>query len=338
MYVFRPARESDLAALFSLAGAVSGGLTSLPKDEGFLRDRIDESLRAFDPKIRKPGNEKYLFVLENLEGGEVVGTAGIAARVGGFDPFYSYEIRRQKFEHKPMKIEKSLAVLHLKKTHSGPTEIGSLFLRADSRRAGLGRLLSLARFLFIAAFPSRFDTNVIAEIRGYIDQQGKSPFWESVGRHFFDHDFYTADFLSGLGNKAFIADLMPDLPIYVKLLPESVQAAIGRVHHDSEPALALLLAEGFERTSEVDIFDAGPLVRADCGRLRTIAQSRRDVISEIVPIEPEGVGRLLARPRLDFRVVLSPITETSDGIKLGRDAADALSVKPGEVLLHSPVK
>src|SRR5262245_58959728 len=120
MHIFRPIRESDFPALVGLAASIAGGLTSLPKDEAFLQERIDDSLRAFNPKVRKPGSEHYLFVLEDTATSEVVGTSGIAARVGGYDPFYSYEIRREKFVHAPLKIEKEIPVLHLKETHRGP--------------------------------------------------------------------------------------------------------------------------------------------------------------------------------------------------------------------------
>src|SRR5882724_6628520 len=256
MFVLRPVRETDLPKLIELARSISGGLTTLPANEAFLEERIDDSSRAFNPKIKKPGGEYYLFILEDISNGDIVGTAGIASRVGGFDPFYSYEIRPEKFVHVPLKIAKDIPVLHLKATHRGPSEICSLFLRADCRRGGLGRLLSLARFVFMRCFPKRFDQTVIAELRGYLDQENKSPFWESVGRHFFEHDFYHADGLSGLGNKEFIADLMPKYPIYIPLLPVSVQAVIGRVHYETVPALNLLLAEGFVQTTEVDIFDA----------------------------------------------------------------------------------
>src|SRR4051812_23204367 len=262
MFILRPACETDLPKLIELARSIIGGVTTLPVNEAFLEERIDDSSRAFSPKIKKPGGEYYLFVLENMGNGEIVGTSAIASRVGGFDPFYSYEIRAEKFVHAPLKIAKEIAVLHLKATHRGPSELCSLFLRADCRRGGLGRLLSLARLVFMRGFPKRFDPIVIAELRGYLDQENKSPFWEWVGRHFFEHDFYQADGLSGLGNKEFIADLMPKHPIYVPLLPPSVQAVIGRVHHEAVPALNLLLGEGFVQTTEVDIFDAGPLVRA----------------------------------------------------------------------------
>ncbi len=338
MLVLRPIHEGDLPQLLALVRTIDGTLTTLPPNEEFLRERAGEASRAFRPEVKKPGGEFYLFVLENTDTGELVGTSGIASRVGGFEPFYSYEIRRERFAHAPLQIAKEISVLHLREVHRGPTEICSLFLRADCRRAGAGRLLSLGRFLFIAAWPQRFDTTVITELRGYIDQQGRSPFWESVGRHFFGHDFYTADNLCGLGHKEFIADLMPRHPIYVPLLPPDVQAVIGKVHHDTEPALALLRAEGFAPTDEVDIFDAGPQLRAPTSEVRTVREARCSSLSEIVPELPETATRLLANGALDFRACLGPVAVRNDGLVIARPAAEALQLKEHDRVWHAPVK
>lgn len=339
MLVFRPIRESDLNGLVALAGSTGGGLTTLPPNEEFLGDRIHESLRAFHPRIRRPGGEYYLFALEDTATGEVVGVSGIASRVGGFDPWYSYEIRPERFVHAPLKIRKDIPVLHLKQEHRGPSEMCSLFLRADRRRGGAGRLLSLARFLFIGAFPKRFTDSVIAEMRGYLDRTGRSPFWEAVGRPFFEFDFYAADVLSGLGEKEFIADLMPRHPLYVPLLAPDVQAVIGRVHHDTEPALALLLAEGFEKSGEVDIFDAGPLVRAPVAGLRTLRLSRSARLRAAdAPPAADGL-RLLANGRLEFRACLGPVAEHDDGsVSLTADCAAALHLGPGDQVTFAPLK
>jgi len=100
----RPVRPGDLDGLSSLAARIRGGLTSLPPDRDLLGHKIDESIRAFDKPVRKPAGEFYLFVLEDLESGEVAGTSAILARVGGFDPFYSYEIRRETFSHEPLAV------------------------------------------------------------------------------------------------------------------------------------------------------------------------------------------------------------------------------------------
>lgn len=339
MLLLRPIRATDLPGLVALARSIVGGLTTLPANEEFLRDRIDDSLRAFAARVRKPGGEYYLFVLEDTTTGAVVGTSGLAARVGGFEPFYSYEIRTERYVHAPLKIEKEISVLHLKEVHRGPTEICSLFLHPDYRRQGAGRLLSLARFLFVGAFPERFDDTVIAELRGYTDQTDRSPFWEAVGRQFFEFDFYSADFLSGLGDKAFIADLMPDHPIYVTLLPPAVQAVIGRVHAKTEPALALLLAEGFARTTEVDIFDAGPLLRAPTAEIRTIRAARTARLRD--PVAPAGAGalHLVAKPSLDFRACLASVTaHEDDTVSLEPETVNFLQLAAGEPVVFSRPK
>jgi arginine N-succinyltransferase len=294
-------------------------------------------MRSFHPAVRKAGAEYYLFVLADTETREILGTSGIHARVGGFDPFYSYEIHHKTFAHEPLGVRKQIAELHLKKTHRGPSEIGSLFLRADARSSGLGRLLSLSRLLFMAAFPRRFARHVLAQMRGYSDAAGRSPFWESVGRHFFEKDYHTADFLSGLGNKDFIADLMPEHPIYLTLLPPEVQTVIGRVHPETEPALGMLKQEGFTETGEVDIFDAGPIVRAEIAKLRTVVASKVAKVAAILDEEPDRPPRLVANRSLDFRCCLASVEEHEDGaVSISRAVAIALGVAKGGVVAHSP--
>lgn len=338
MFVFRPIRETDLPALVALARSTGGGLTTLPPDEEFLEERILDAQRAFSPRVRKPGSEYYLFVLEDPATGEIVGTSGISARVGGFDPWYSYEVRTERHLHRPLKIEREIAVLHLKEEHRGPTEVCSLFLRADRRRGSNGRLLSLARFLFIAAFPRRFTEAIIAEMRGFVDESGKSPFWEAVGRKFFDFDFYRADVLSGLGEKEFIADLMPRHPIYVPLLPPDVQAVLGRVHRDTEPALALLRTEGFSPLGEIDIFDGGPLMRAARDDVRVIRQKRAVTVVDLAAADATAVPLLLANDRLDFRACVGRVVEREGGIALDDATARALAIKVGDIVACSPLK
>jgi arginine N-succinyltransferase len=339
MQVLRPIRESDLPGLVALARATGGGLTTLPPDEGFLADRIDDSLRAFRPRVRQPGGEYYLFVLEDAVAGEIVGVSGIASRVGGFDPWYSYAVRIERHAHAPLGISRDIPVLHLRTEHRGPSELCSLFLRPDYRRGGLGRLLSLGRLPFIGAHPHRFTDELIAELRGYIDQTGRSPFWEAVGRQFFEFDFYRADVLSGLREKQFIADLMPRHPIYVPLLPAEVQAVIGRVHHETEPALAMLLSQGFERVNEVDIFDAGPLLRARVAALRVLRQGRSLVVrASAAPAPREAPLWLLANSVIEYRACIAPATPGDDEVAVDPAVLAALQVEPGMNIRVAPVR
>lgn len=340
MLVLRPIRESDLAGLQALARVTGGGLTTLPADNAFLAGRIEASIHAFRPNIRQPGGESYLFALEDLATSTLIGVSGIAARVGGFEPWYSYEIRPERHVHAPLGVERTIPTLHLRAEHRGSSEICSLFLQPDRRRGGTGRLLSLARFLFIAAQRARFTPTILAELRGFLDATGQSPFWEAVGRHFFQFDYYHADLLSGLGEKEFISDLMPRHPIYIPLLPPEVEAVIGRVHRETEPALALLRGEGFEVTNEVDIFDAGPILRANTGDVRTVRLTRSAPLrSAAARWTDSPASHLLANGGLDFRACLGGVLTHDDGsVSLTRETATALNLEPGETLWFAPLR
>ena len=341
-FLLRPIRIADLPDLQNLASSLRGGLTSLPKDKDFLQKKIMASLRAFDPLVDSTGsgNESYLFALEDTSMGVIVGTSGILARIGGFEPFYSYEVVREEIRHDALGIVDEIPTLHLRVSHKGPSEVCSLLLRPDYRTAGLGRLLSLSRFIFMAAFPKRFEDTVIAEIRGVVDQSGHSPFWEAVARPFFKQDFQTADFWSGLGNKEFISDLMPKYPIYIPLLPESVKQVIGEPHPRARPAFKILNDEGFVKTNLVDIFDAGPVVRAPRKGIRTVNETRELVFAKAINEgSQDGIAKhAIAKRSLDFRACLGTVEENPDGtVNLTHEVARVLEVSPGEKVLFAPL-
>src|SRR6478672_6411603 len=181
MFVTRPIRSTDLDPLLELAGQTGYGLTSLPRDRALLGKRIQKSLRSFEDNPDAPGGEFYLFVLEDTATGRPVGTAGISSKVGGFEPLYSYRIERTLHQSASLNVRKEVPALHLEMEHSGPSELCSLFLAPDFRRDGNGRLLSLCRMLFMAEHHKAFDPKVIAEIRGVVDREGRSPFWDALG-------------------------------------------------------------------------------------------------------------------------------------------------------------
>lgn len=338
MHIIRPIFESDLDDLCELASVVKG-LTTLPNDREILENKIIDSLKAFNPHVRKPSGESYLFVLEDLEKDQVIGTSGIISKTGGFEPFYTYAIKQEIHESENPSVHREIPTLHLVENHNGPSELCGLFLHPEYRKHGLGRLLSLSRFLFIQAFKERFDENMISELRGVINEDGKSPFWECVGRHFFTIDFYTADFLSGTGNKQFIEDLMPEYPIYIPLLPDSVQSVIGNVHKNTVPARKLLEQEGFTYQNEVDIFDAGPTVSAKIDDIRTVKGAKTaKVYSVAYKKDSEKPTHLISNASLDFRCGLGNVDIDDKGqVTLSETVAKALKVSMGDTISYVEV-
>jgi arginine N-succinyltransferase len=330
MMLIRPIAMDDLPAIEALSHSAGFGLTSLPKDAALLKRRIRASLKGFENLLDEdpPRGETYLFVLEDTDTNKIVGTSGIVSKVGGFQPFYGYRLETSIHASDQLRVRKEIQTLHLVEEHDGPCEVGSLFLAAPFRNGGNGRLLSLARFLFMADHLEYFDPVVISELRGITDATGRSPFWDAVGHHFFNIDFPSADYLS-MVNKKFIADLMPEHPLYIPLLPYGAQSVIGKVQPETEPALAMLKAEGFELNGMVDIFDAGPVVRCELKRIRAIRESVKATLAEIGQVESQRC--LIANTRQTFRACLGSLSTTNGGdIRLDAATADALNVKPGD--------
>jgi arginine N-succinyltransferase len=330
MVVVRPVTADDLDALAALAGLAGVGLTTLPKDRALLAKRIEASEASFRKFADRPGGETYLFVMEEFGSRAVIGACGIVSKVGGFEPFYGYRIETQLFESKVIGVHKEVPILKLVEDHDGPAEIGSLFLHPDWRRGGNGRLLQLVRFLFIAEHPELFETTVLSEIRGVLDARGHSPFWDALGRHFFGIDFAEADRLSVV-NKKFIAELMPDHPIYIPLLPADAQAVIGRPHSESARAVKNLEAEGFRFAGMVDIFDAGPVMSCPRDEIRTVRESRRTVVAAIADEHFDGPEHMIGTTTEAFRACKGPVDRTGrEGVRITSATAAALQLNVGD--------
>ena len=302
--IVRPVRSADLSALIDLARSTGTGLTTLPANEQRLSHRVGWAEKTFLGEAER-ADADYLFVMED-DDGKVVGISAVAGAVGLREPWYNYRVGLTVSASQELKIHREISTLFLANDLTGNSELCSLFLHAGYRNGLNGRLLSKARFLFMAEFRELFGNKVIAEMRGMSDENGRSPFWESLGRHFFKMEFSQADYLTGVGNKAFIAELMPKFPLYTCFLSEDARAVIGRVHPDTEPALAMLKAEGFSYQGYVDIFDAGPAIEAETAKIRAVQGSQNLVLAIGTPGDDAEPFLVHNRKRQDCRITAAP--------------------------------
>jgi arginine N-succinyltransferase len=300
--IVRPVRTADLPALIDLARTTGAGLTTLPANEERLAHRVAWAEKTFTGEAERADTD-YLFVLEN-DAGLVVGISAVAGAVGLREPWYNYRLGLTVSASQELNIHRQIPTLFLANDLTGNSELCSLFLRSDHRTGLNGRLLSKARLLFIAEFRELFGDKVIAEMRGMSDEHGRSPFWESLGRHFFKMEFSQADYLTGVGNKAFIAELMPKFPLYTCFLSEDARNIIGRVHPDTEPALAMLKGEGFSYQGYVDIFDAGPAIEAETAKIRAVRDSQALVLAIGTPGDDATTYLIHNRKREDCRITV----------------------------------
>src|SRR5207248_1804204 len=334
MFFVRPIARDDLPAVFTLSERSRAGLTTLPANHERLSERIDRSLASFAGTADR-GDACYMFVLVDSNDERVIGISAIEAAVGLKEPWYNYHVGTLVHASRTLGVYTVTPTLFLANDHTGHSELCSLFLDQAYRVGKNGALLSKSRLLFVAEFARLFAAKVIAELRGKLDDDGLSPFWEGLGRHFFAMEYSTADYLTGIGQKAFIAELMPKHPVYVNLLPAAARDAIGAVHVDAAPARAMLEQEGFRYEGYVDIFDAGPTL--ECFR-ETIDAVRRSQTLPVTLGEGDPVPDSLSddvlwlvanRDFRDFRAAVTPASLRVDRLPLRPYVAAALGVSEG---------
>jgi arginine N-succinyltransferase len=339
MFIIRPIKERDLDGLMSLLQESGHGLTSLPKDIDIIKNKILHSERSFEHRVQdRPNGEAYLFVMEELFTGKIVGVSGIISKIGGFEPCYFYRVEEEIYNSKMLDVEKSIKTLHFEATHSGPAEICSLFLSPEFRNSQNGRFLSLSRFLFMAEDRKYFEDKVIAEMRGQVNDQGESPFFNAVGKHFFDIDFLHADYLT-LKSKKFIDELLPKYPLIAELLPKEAQKVIAEVHPHTVPARRILEQEGFKFSGLVGIFEPGPVLSANLDDVRAVRENIVVEISEITKEEVKSEVFVIATCDKKFRACLGELELLEDGsARISAVTATALKVRLKEKIRFVTLK
>jgi arginine N-succinyltransferase len=330
----RPARAGDFDAMYDMASATGGGFTNLPIDKDALAGKLEQSAAAFARPEEAPGGDVFVFMLENAETGAVAGTCQVFTRVGRKHPFYSYRITRLTKTSPGLSRTFDTEVLTLCTDFNNCSEVGGLFLRKEARSGGLGVLLARSRYLFIRANRARFTGKVVSELRGWLDEEGGSPFWDAIAGRFFGMSFQEADAFNAVHGTQFIADLMPTAPIYTAMLSDRAREVMRQPHETGRVAKRMLEREGFSGEGYVDIFDGGPTMSAQTDNIRTVRDARELIVSGIEESQG-GEQMLLAAGALeDFACGYGSVDTAPDGTAtLDPATAAVLGVGTGDKIL-----
>ena len=324
----RPVRPEDFKELRAFARLTGGGMTNLPDDDEALRDRINHAVGSFASGATAPGGEVYMMVLEH--GGRIKGTCGVFSAIGLKEGFINYKLIDEVHYSGEFNRTTRRTVLMPSHDFTACAEVGMLFVAPDGRGLGAGKLLARARYLFIAQKPEIIADHICAELRGWRGANGEQPFWDSVGKHFFEMGFEEADLHNAACGNQFIQDLMPRHPVYTVFLSDAARACIGKPHSSAQPALDMLLEEGFEWDNYVDIFDGGPLVDAKTSQIRTIRESRVKKLFAIGEVDAGATFLMAAGAVSTFRCVREKAQIDGDSLIVSKETAKALNVKVGD--------
>ncbi len=337
MLVVRPVRFDDLPDIEHLAVTAGDSMTTLPNNRDHLAQLINTTVQSLQRRVSKPAGQSYHFVLTDSETGELQGISGIEACVGHDSPFYSYRCDQVEHDSAELQIRNTVATLRLCQDYEGASRLYTFFLPINNAASESFRLLSLSRLMFIGQHLQRFNPLLMLELQGVQDTEGKSPFWQALGQHFFNMDFHRANYLTGINAKGFIADLMPRYPVYVPLLSESAQRVMGCARPDMQQVQELLTKEGFCDNGYISIFDGGPTLQAQIRQLRSIARQFATVVVIAAAPTSTSESKVLISNNLlqNYACIYAEVDLTN--ICLSAAQAEQLHVSDGDTLYVLPL-
>ncbi len=333
-FVVRSVKRDDLQQLTDLAKQFN--LLNLPGDKKILSEKIVRSEASFAGDLQKDQAE-YIFVVEDTEEQTVVGSSLIIAKHGNETVPHSYfKILKRDHFSKDLGIGFIHQVLRFQLDTEGPTEIGGLLIDKAYRRRPerLGKQISLSRFVYMGINPERFENRVLCELTPPLTEEGRSEFWEALGRRFTGLPYQEADMLSQT-NKEFIESLFPEDDIYLTLLDAKARLVLGRVGEATKPAQHLLESVGFEYLEEVDPFDGGPHYGAKTKDILPIKKGKSYRVAEMSDAAFKEKG-LIGIGSNDFRCVVSGYDIRDGVICLPSKSRDLLKVDLDQTVFVSP--
>lgn len=327
----RSARTEDQKQLFELARQFT--LLNLPADKNVIAKKIEKSMASFSGSLPIEDSE-YLFVLEDASDGFIAGSSQIVGKKGSEKrPAFSFKVLKSERFSKDLGIGFIHQTLRLKVETDGCAEVGGLVLDRGHRRLPekLGKLLSLIRFLYVAIDRSRFQVNIHAEMAPPLTEEGRSEFWEALGRRFTGMPYVEADALSQR-NKRFIQDLFPEEDIYLALLDSKARLVMGRVAEETQAAEYMLKKIGFQSTDEVDPFDGGPHLRVAIDDI-PLVKNKRDLTLRKSDGRPfESFGLVGFKDIDEFMGCQTAYAAESDSLYLPEGAWKNMKLSEGQIL------
>lgn len=337
MFVIRPAILDDLPTLLKLAKMVH--FINLPADKDLLAAKVGRSRRSFAGDVDDIRQREFMFVLEDRESGEVVGTCTILGCVSwDGHPHIYLKLGKREFFSEDLRAGQVHTTLEIGTDTSGPSEVGGLILAPGfrGRPERLGSLLSLIRFHFIGLHRELFAERVLAEMMGPLTPDSGTLLWEYLGRRFINLSYKEADLFSSR-SKEFLLSLWPKGEILASLLPPEARALIGRVGDETEPAKRMLEKQGFRHHGHVDPFDGGPYLDAVAAEIPLV---KATTVLRLGPARDVAAGSeafVSHRGRGGFRATRSAYEMEGDRLVLPQAVLELLGAPADSTVGFTPL-
>lgn len=338
MFVIRQVIPEDASTLLKLAKMVH--FINLPADVDIINTKIGFSRESFGGRVKRARDRQFMFVLEDTETGNIVGTSSVISAISWpGHPHVYFVVRRRQHYSEDLQAGQVHVTLQLATDESGPTEIGGLILGPSYRghKERLGAVLSLVRFHYIGLHREWFADRIIAEMMGALTPDSRNLLWEYLGRRFINLDYTEADRFSQ-HSKEFITSLFPKEELYASLLPAVARKLIGQVGPETRPARAMLERLGFSYLGHVDPFDGGPYLEAETSGIELVLATRRLAMAEPRDVEGDDRAFVSFEGPTGFRAIRAPFTLSDAGVTIPPEHAALIGAEAGSSVGFTPIE
>lgn len=323
----RIATIEDVDALFMLAEQAAGlGMTSFKADRAALTKKVTNTKRTLNGEEFEDPTEKIIFIVLEDENGQVIGCAAIYPDIGDQHPCWRIE---RGHDGKITGLKRDDDFLK----HA--IEVGTLFVTNDDqhRGKGLGRFLSIARFLYIAndnAGIFNEEQKVIAQIA---PQEPEDPSAQSFADLFTENFFkplepgtekttfkqaddYVAEHGYGTFFNEEVFEVAKSKEVFVEgnttqnfsglVISRDMAKLLDIQKNEGPPALKILESLGFQHGGYLDFHGGGPI---SCTKISEIDPVQNSVVSVLkeTPEDRDGLKKhqiaIATSTNEDFSVV-----------------------------------
>ena len=148
--------ETISRAFYKMAKLTGGGFTNLPADRATLVAKLERAPKSFARKEDTPGDDLYVFVLEDPKTGRSAAPARCSAQVGVDAALLQLSFSTLTQTSPELGKTFRNQTLTLTNDLEGSSEVGGLFLHPEVRAGGWGGLLARSRYLFMKLHRERF--------------------------------------------------------------------------------------------------------------------------------------------------------------------------------------
>jgi arginine N-succinyltransferase len=308
MYYIEPLEQSDLNECYKLSCISGTGMTSFPQNKELLSKIIHETTMNIQLiQLGKQPVGMIMLGMKKIDDNKLVGVSAL---------------KYHGNKHCPFDYELTETCLRRRESTQQTVELCAILLAKELRSKGLGKFLSLSRFIFLKRTSSKNRYTVCARLRGLLSNIDNNIIWEHIGQKYTGLTLGQAIEHRENENDDIFNTIPLEIPL--KSIPGDCVPYLKQCHPDSYPAYQILMRCGFKGGNCVDILDGGPNIFTSLNELQIIQDVQQMSITHSNHVSMDNYTHFIVsqNKKKQFLMVLCPGEVNDSRLHIKKDLYD----------------